>query len=213
LISFIKKKGVLAAVFAVLASLVLVPSANAATAPLVWAGSPVESKWDGGLPESPPSVHHWLSQASDQGDWAVDLPTGVGQQAILYIAPQNGDNITTKIDQIGEACGGGRNGGKFVTVGIYAGSLRIGSATYGHINPSVSVGQWVSRWGTVLGTVGSYTVNSACWTGGHVHFQLYSNKNYACYNKDYTHDYPVHRTNFVGFTGGNVASGPRRACA
>jgi hypothetical protein len=186
---------------------------QSATASLVWLGAPVDSAW-GGEPASPPSVHHWLGNARDRGDWAVDLPAGVGQRVVLYAAPQNsGVAVTARVDQLGDACINGRNGGKFVTVGLYSGSIRIGSATYRHINPSVSVGQSVSRWGTVVGMIGRYTVNSACWTGPHTHIQLYSSRNYACYNKGYRHNSPVRRTNFVGFTGGNAAGGPRRACA
>jgi len=190
------------------------PASKPAEAPLVWAGSPVESQWDGGEPASPPSVHHWLANARDQGDWAVDLPTASGQKVVLYVAPEaRGTAVTTKVDQIGAACANGRNGGSFDTVGIYSGSLRAGSITYAHINPSVRLGQTLNRWGSVVGTVGSgYPRNSACWTGPHVHLQMYSTKRYSCYNKGYTHNYPVHRTNFVGFTGGNKASAPRRAC-
>jgi hypothetical protein len=159
-------------------------------------------------------VHHWLGNAKDKGDWAVDLPTSPGQSVNVYVAPQTASvGISTKVDQIGAGCSGGANGGSFVTVGIYSGSLRVGSITYAHIIPTVRVGQSLNRWGAVVGTVaGSLPVNKACWTAPHVHLQMFSNRHYACYNRAYTHNYPVHRTNFVGFTGGNKASLPRQAC-
>lgn len=188
----------------------------ASEAPKVWVGSPINGTWD--LPASRggdgPTVHHWIASATDQGDFAVDLITGAGQAVYLYAAPQDGAvPVTAKVDQIGSACLGG-GGGSFVTVGLYTGSLRIGSATYAHIQPSVGVGQTLPRWGALVGYVGSgYPINSACWTGSHVHFQLYSNRHYACFNRGYTLGYPISRTNFLGFTGGNVASAPRSACA
>ena len=183
----------------------------------VWGGSPVVGYWDYGTP-SPPSVHHFLSNASDYGDWALDIggPGVGGQDVLVYIAPDNGaPNVTTRVDQIGAACGYGRNGASFVTVGIYqANGMRIGSITYGHIIPSVSKGAAVSRWGGKVGKVATgLPYNTACWTGAHVHVQMFSNKNYACYNGTYRHAQAMYRSNFIGRTGGNVASGIRRACA
>lgn len=43
--------------------------------------------------------------------------------------------------------------------------------------------------------------------------EMYSVKNYACFNRGFRHDQAVNRTNFVGFSGGKVATGPKRACA
>lgn len=190
-----------------------------ATAPQVWVGSPINGTWD--LPAARggdgPTVHHWLSNATDQGDWAVDLIAPADQEVRLYVAPQNtAVAITTKIDQVGAACGGGRNGGNFVTVGIYSGSTRIGSATYAHLRLAAGItqGTTINRWNSLLGYVGKgYPVDVNCWTGPHVHFQLFSNKNYACFNKGYSLGSALSRENFLGFTGGNVASAPRKACA
>ncbi len=122
--------------------------------------------------------------------------------------------VTAKVDQVGAACTGGANGGQFATIGFYSNGVRIGLATYAQLRLVVSPGQTLPRWGALIGYVGkNYPINASCWTGPHVHFQLYSNRNYACFNKGYTLGYPLARTNFLGFTGGNVASSARRACA
>lgn len=200
----------LGAAVAVIVGLGSVASPASATTPdpEVWAGSPVDGRW-----VSPGSSHHWLANASDQGDWATDIATGAGAAVVVYVAPQNGGyNVTTRVDQIGAACRAG-NGASFVTVGIYVNGARIGSITYAHLNPSVSVGQWINRWGSVVGTVaGGLPYNSACWTGPHVHTQMYNVHNYSCFNRGYGIGSAVHPTNFIGFAGGWRVGGPRQAC-
>ena len=202
------------------------PQASAATDPAVWVGSPMNATWpntDGcsgsgymfpSATCSLPAVHHWLAYAP-LGDWAADLQhVAVGQPVVLYAAPQNTSlSVTAKVAAVGPACGSGviAYGGYRVTVNLYTGSTYIGSVTYAHINPKVSQGQVISRWGTTLGTVGSYTSNS-CWGGVHVHVQLYSAHNYACYNRGWHPGQQMYAKNFIGFIGGNYASGPRQAC-
>lgn len=179
-------------------------------APQVWVGSPVDGSWSR---SEGAATHHWLANASDQGDWAVDLEANAGQPAFLYAAPQNGsDTITARVDQVGPSCRNG-GGGSFATIGLYSGSTRVGSVTYAHLQLAVSPGQTLDRWGALIGYVGTYSYDESCWTGPHVHFQLYSSRHYACFNKGYTPGYPVKRTNFLGFSGGSVAGGPRQRCA
>lgn len=194
------------------------PSSGSADAPQVWVGSPINGTWD--LPASSggdgPTVHHYLANATDQGDFAVDLiPPSGGGEVRLYAAPQqSGVSITARVDQTGEACSSGRIGGQFATIGFYSGSTRIGSATYGHLNLAVSQGATIDRWGTLIGHVGTgYPKNDLCWSGPHVHFQMFSTHHYACFNKGYNLGSPIKTTNFLGFTGGNVASKERQACA
>ncbi|MEO5663516.1 MAG: M23 family metallopeptidase [Nocardioides sp.] len=192
------------------------PPPPTSDAPPIWVGSPIQGTWD--LPTSQggdgAAAHHWLSNARDQGDFAIDLIAGAGQQVVLYAAPQSpGVAISAKVDQVGASCRNG-GGGSFVTVGFYSSAQRIGSATYAHIKPSVSVGQSLNRWGTVVGTVGSgYARSADCWTGPHVHMQLFSDRHYACFNKGFRLGQAINRTNFVGFTGGAVAMGPRQRCS
>jgi murein DD-endopeptidase MepM/ murein hydrolase activator NlpD len=179
---------------------------SALQAPLIWLGSPIDGRW---------STYEGANTHGRYygGDWAVDLETGAGQAVVVYAAPQNaGTPVTATVDYVGNACRNG-NGGRFVRVAFYSGGTRIGFAVYSHVNPVVSVGQAIARWGTTIGYTGSYTPDGTCWTGPHVHFELYSEVNYACYNRGYTLGYPIYRTNFVGFTGGNVASRPQSACA
>lgn len=76
-------------------------------APLVWVGSPVTGTWD--VPASAggdgAAAHHWLGNANDKGDFAIDLVAGAGQPVVLYAAPQDGrTSITARVDQFGSSC-------------------------------------------------------------------------------------------------------------
>lgn len=137
-----------------------------------------------------------------------------GQLVFVYVAPQtSGYTVTTRVDYIGPGCGGGANGASFVNVGIYVNGSRIGSVSYAHINPSVHPGQWISRWGSVVGLVaGNLPYNVNCWSGSHVHMQSYNVHNYSCFNGGYHSGSVLSRTNFVSFVGRRRVSGPRQAC-
>lgn len=198
----------------------------------IWVGAPFGGTWvpitsdcPGATWPSPcslPAVHHWLSSAAAPiGDWAADLGAPAGTAATVYAAPQNSAMpVKAIVDRVAPACGSGNvaDGGYAVTVAFYTNGTRVGSATYAHINPTVSAGATISRWGTKLGTVGQYRYllgngsRNGCWQGPHLHFQLYSEHNYACYNRNWSPGNWMSASNFLGFTGGNVASGPRRAC-
>jgi hypothetical protein len=184
--------------------------ASAATVvdPEVWAGSPVDGTWNANA-----ANHHWLANAADQGDWATDIAVGAGAPVVAYVAPQNGGyGVDTRVDQIGNACRSG-DGASFVTVGIYVNGGRIGSITYAHVRPTVGVGQWISRWGSTIGTVaGGLPRNDACWTGPHVHVQMFNVHNYSCFNRGYGIGSVVHPTNFIGFAGGRRVGGSGQAC-
>jgi len=175
--------------------------------PAVWVGSPLSATWPTGT--SLPSQHH----RPYNGDWSADLQSvSVNAPVVLYAAPQDSSvAIRTVVETVRAACASGviPQGGHRVTVAFYAGSTKIGTATYAHINPSVAQGATISRWGTTLGTVGTYTSNS-CWDGRHVHFEMYAQSNYACYNRGWTPGQRMSPTNFVGFTG---APSPRALAA
>jgi hypothetical protein len=194
--------------------------AGAAT-PAVWVGSPFKGTWPNAVgcsgatyPSvncSLPSVHHnpYL------GDWAADFQSvAAGTGVYLYAAPQNSAlAITARVEIVGPACASGSlaAGGQRVTVGFYNGSNKIGTATYAHINSTVARGAIIPRWGAKLGAVGKYTPGR-CWSDVHLHFEMYSQYNYACYNKGWHPGQQMYATNFVGFTGGSYATAPRRAC-
>lgn len=209
------------------------PASASTPDPAVWVGSPVNGNWPNtagcagatypSASCSLPTVHHIVYSSSFNwgtgiDDWAAD-DQGVspGERVMLYAAPvHTGYTVSAHIDTVGPACASGaiRDGGYRVTVGIYAGSTKIGTVTYAHINPAVSQGQWVSRWGTRIGTVGSYNY-TACWQGSHVHIEMSSRHNYSCFSNIFV-KHPGARlseTNFQGYLGGNYASGPRHACA
>lgn len=188
------------------------PPAPSGEAPMVWMGSPVNGLWDGGEPADGPATHHFLS-GNNEHDWALDVSTGAGQDVNVYLAPKDPSvPVTAKVDRIGVACGNAARGGYFVTVGIYTPGRRVGSVTYGHIQPTVSVGQEVNRWGGKVGYVlGGLPVDRTCWTGPHTHIELWSTRHYACYAARY-HNQSLNRGNWLGYTGGNVASGIRQPC-
>lgn len=200
----------LAAVVAtvVVAALTTATASAGPVLPEIWAGSPVSGTWN-----SDARSHHWLANASDQGDWATDIAVAAGTPVVTYIAPQNGGyDVTTRVDQIGAGCRSG-DGAGFVTVGVYASGTRVGSVTYGHVRPGVAVGQWISRWGATIGTVaGGLPVDANCWTGPHIHLQMFNVSKYSCFNRGYGVGSVVDPSNFVGFTGGNRVGGPRQPC-
>lgn len=191
--------------------------------PAIWVGSPVVGTWGVARDASttPAGGHHKLGKASPANQWSVDLtalPTN-NYGVYVYAAAANASlnsHVWAKVTQIvtTNACVVG-GGGDFVTVGFYYDSTLIGRATYAHINRDTTlyVGQTVNRWGGYLGSAGTYAVNSRCWTGRHVHFEMRSESHYSCWNKGYTYPgYPVNRSNFLGFIGGNLSTVSARAC-
>lgn len=196
--------------------------------PAAWFGSPLAATWpteDGCAGATYPSdtcslpaTHHivYLSANGEVGDWAADLQNvEAGQQVKLYVAPQDpGTPITTRVERIDSACSpGGASAGSVVVVGIFSGETKIGAVAFAHIeqDPGLRVGAEVGRWDTPIGTVGSYA-ESTCWTGVHLHVEMVSQSNYACFNKGWHPGQPMKPTNFIGFVGGNYANGPRQPC-
>ncbi|MGY2084872.1 hypothetical protein [Blastococcus sp. SYSU DS0539] len=157
-----------------------------------------------------------------RGDWGADFgQVWAGQEVKLYAAPQqSGRSIGAKVEKVLLSCAiragetyeqARQRGGHTVVIGLYEGGTRIGWVAYAHVNPRVSQGAWVSRWGTTVGTVGSYHSNS-CWTGVHLHIELTNETNYSCYNRGWRPGQQMYRTNFIGFLGGAYAYAPRQAC-
>jgi hypothetical protein len=192
--------------------------------PAVWVGMPFNGAWPDtqGCTASTvfptpycslPSVH----RSDYSGDWAMDIQ-GVAARTpvVVYAAPKNtalNNSITAQVATVRTACANGviAYGGYEVVVNFYYGSQLIGHATYAHVNPSVSQGQTISRWGSQIGVVGSYTSNG-CWTGVHTHFELYNASHYACYRPGVTPAARLNATNYIGYLGGSYASGPHQAC-
>ena len=221
---------VLAVVLAVLTSLVGVTNAHAGPPRTpVWVGSALDGTWPGAdgcagarYPSatcSLPTAHHTFAWGGERyrGDFGIDQQSvGAGAGVTLYAAPQNSNlnnQIRAVVQEVQLACGSrnAADGGHAVTVAIYHGATKIGTIAYVHVNPRVRRGQTINRWGTVIGTVGSYRRN-ACWNGVHLHMELLSMTNYACFNKGWKPGQRMRKTNFVGFLGGSFASAPRRAC-
>jgi len=212
------------------------PSGASATVdPEVWIGSPYNGNWASsqGCPApypsdscSEPQYHHveyaGLTGLSAGQGWAVDIgnvPAGTAVK--LYAAPQvSTTSITAKVQTVTPACASHvvADGGYVVVVAFYHGATKIGYAAYAHLTPAVKTGQVINRWGTTLGTVGSYrkSQDNKCWTGIHTHVELGNVHNYACFNKGWHPGTPwgssMKATNFIGFIGGAPTAGPRRAC-
>lgn len=186
----------------------------------VWLGSPVEGQWAPSGSFSNPATHWGIYYNQEQRDWSVDIGTYQRQVAVyLYAAPKYSSQVVTaRVAQIGSTCRAGVSaGGSFVRVTFHdANGTEIGSATFGHIVPApgIAVGQSIPRWGTRIGTVGAYA-SSACWDGIHVHVEMYSKSSeYACYNGALGQRYgaALQPTNYLGYTGTGLVSGPGRAC-
>jgi hypothetical protein len=207
-------------------------AASATVDPEVWVGAPYNGNWTSSqycpapYPSdlcSEPQYHHveyaGLAGLSTGRAWATDIgnvPAGTAVK--LYAAPQVSTmTITAKVQAVTYACADHvlAHGGYVVVIGIYNGATKIGYVAYAHVNPAVSSGEVINRWGTTIGTVGSYSRNG-CWTGVHTHIELGNVHNYACFNKGWNPGIPwgshMNATNFIGFIGGDRTSGPRQAC-
>ena len=108
-------------------------------------------------------------------------------------------------------------------------SRRVGVVVYAHVNPDfngdgvtnsadINFRGGISRWGGYLGTVGAYRrVSGGCWdvrtTGGqHVHMELSNERRYACYRPGMGDHAQLRTSNYLGYLGGNFASGRKAAC-
>jgi hypothetical protein len=216
----------LVGVFIVMVGIGIVPSTEPAIAhalhPAVWVGAPAPSQrwavYSSSLPQNH-ATYYWGNPY--RGDWSVDLKTSAGSEVRVYAAPNNTSlAIAAKVERVLLACAARsgesweqtrRRGGQTVVVGFYHGGSQIGTAAYAHINPTVSGGQWISRWGTLLGDVGAFSGNS-CWDGSHIHFELLNMHHYACFNRGYGLGQTLYKTNFVGFIGGDYARSAKQPC-
>ncbi len=181
-----------------------------------------------------PYAHHTYRYGEPRaGDWGVDLPVPQsGTKVKVFAAPQStAHRITAKIIRRTFACGPASTdktsadrlarGGHAVVVGFYSGSTKIGTVRYLHIDAAKGIvdGASISRWGTVVGTVGTYKSNG-CWMGRHLHLELASEHGYACFNGGFkpnrtnlgARQTSIKESNFIGFVGGNYVKGPRQAC-
>jgi hypothetical protein len=209
------------------------PAAGPSSDPEAWVGSPFDGYWasSDGCPNpfpsyqcSEPQYHSVDYFASDQTprtqSWATDLGgpnVTPGTPVYLYVAPQlSGTAITTKVDRVGPACSAPNSAGSVVVIGVYSGTIKIGTIAYAHVTPLVAQGATIDRWGTEIATVGGGYARSKCWSGTHLHFEMGNTRNYSCFNGGLSFGSPwgqaIYRTNFVGFLGGARTSGSRQAC-
>lgn len=193
----------------------------------IWVGSPVVGNWPGNdgcggarYPSascSLPFAHHTYYWGNKyRGDWGYDQRgVSAGEDVYLYAAPRDsrlGRSIKAKVERVVNSCRSGY-GGKTVMIGLYKGGTRSGTVAYAHVDPTSAMraGAYISRWGTKIGDAGNYR-RSSCWDGAHVHIELLSDTNYACYNKGWRPGQRMYKTNFIGYVGGSFARAPRRPC-
>ncbi len=196
---------------------------------LIWVGSPVTGRWsDGsagsntyGLPTNPQHLLNYWGRGQTS-DWVVDIPgrQGInlaGAQVKLFAAPNDpalNSQITARVLWKGGGCYGGYEAGTAVRIGLFHGSAFVGDVTFNHlVNVTYNVNDVVPRWGTVIGTVGSFNSGS-CWDGAHVHIEMYSDalNAFSCYNRTWAPGQNVDETNFIGFVGRTPANGVRQGC-
>lgn len=225
----------LVAIAAVIVAIPVSPANAGVARTPVWVGAPLAGIWPtadrcagAAYPSascSLPSAHHTFRWSNAYpGDWGYDQQRVTAGAAVrLYAAPQNtayNNQIIARVQSVRTACAprSGEStaatlsrGGRAITVAIFHNTTKIGTVTFVHVDSGLSAGQTISRWGSQVGTIGRYTSNS-CWTGVHLHAELYNESNYACYNKGWRPGQTMNAANFIGYLGGAFASAPRRPC-
>lgn len=141
-------------------------------------------------------------------DVAFDYYAPAGTTAKVYAAPKNSaynSQIKAYIVSSAPSPCGAAYGGYSVRVQIQHGSNPIGYVTYHHLQSNNAYRGPISRWGGIVGKVGSFRYSS-CWQvktaqGAHLHieFRNLNSKRAAC-----AHDYGAvgrSATNYQGYLG------------
>ncbi len=186
---------------------------HAPSLPAVNVQPPFSGYWDR-FGYAPPSSHHIVYG----GDWSVDMYRSPGSTVRVRAWPvsQQG-GVAYRIAEVRRACGSGvySHGGNRVKVDFHYAGKHIGHAWYAHLaNVAVAPGQWVPH-GALLGYTARFTYSS-CYkvtsdAGVHVHFELFSNRHYACYIRRSAGAW-VDYWGVIGRIGGSYAYAIRRAC-
>ena len=215
------------------------PSPGGSAETPIWVGAPSDGYWPGSPnpSDAKPNAHepkYTISGKSYKGDWALDYYAVAGTKLYVYAAPKDGtlgSAVTAQVVKVAPACGSGviGDGGYAVQVGLFHSGVRVGVVVYAHVNPDfngdgvtnsadINFRGGISRWGGYLGTVGAYRrVSGGCWdvrtTGGqHVHMELSNERRYACYRPGMGDHAQLRTSNYLGYLGGNFASGRKAAC-
>lgn len=144
---------------------------------------------------------------------AFDYYARTGTTAKVYAAPKNpaySSQIKAYIVSSAPSPCGAAYGGYSVRVQLQHGSNPIGYVTYHHLQASNPHRGPVSRWGGVVGKVGSFKYSS-CWqvrttlgTHLHIEFRNLNSKREACAHDYGAHEYgtvPISATNYQGYLG------------
>ena len=138
----------------------------------------------------------------------------VGTKVYLYAAPQvAGTSITAKVDKVGVPVRSPRQCGLAV-VDRSAHRLDALARSAGDVanRPTLDHRRKVGS----IGTVGGGYAVSSCWRGVHLHVEMGNAHNFSCYNGGFHFGHPwgdtIHRTNFIGFVGGQRTTASRQPC-
>lgn len=162
-----------------LAPLVVASPASAGGSEVV-----IEASFSGNL-TSHPDGHHTAVNFNDAAtgnpaDWSLDYGTSAGTPVTPRLAGPAG--MSLEVVDVAASCKNG-GGGSGVKVAVReADGTTIGTVSYLHLDDiAVAEGQAIAT-DTVLGVVGGdFAVDSACWTGPHLHIEGYNATDYSCY--------------------------------
>ncbi len=157
---------------------------HAPSLPAINVQPPLSGTWDRfGI--AGPADHHIPFGRGE--DWSVDVYQNPGYTVRTRAWPVSQQGaVQYRIAAVTSACRDSKvNGGSAVKVEFYYGDQNVGWAWYAHLDRvQVRAGQWVGH-AAILGYTAKFP-RSDCYdvedvNGVHVHFELGSNRHYACY--------------------------------
>ena len=190
---------------------------HAPSLPAINVQPPFSGAWDRfGLTHPTDTTHALI-----WGDWSVDAYRQPGSTVRVRAYPVSRQGaVAYRIAAKQRACKTNNyaDGGDAVKVEFHYGGHYVGFAWYLHLaNVQVAVGQWVPH-AAVLGYTAAF--NYGAWSdcyqvtgddGVHVHFELYSNRHYACYIPRARNHWMQYYYR-IGIIGGDYAHTKRAAC-
>ena len=192
---------------------------NSTPVPLTaWVGSPVSGGvWAPLDGTQLPANHHtprYKDTPNYRGDWSVDIDADAPDPVAVYAAPKYGQRLTASVSKIGDACPDPKEGGKRVHVDFALDRKFIGTVVYSHLTPKSNLkeGSSVKVWGGTIGTVYDGDVEGSCWSGTHVHVELYSKQEKSCWSKEWRQGGRVGLHDFIGFLGQTGMGSKKAAC-
>jgi hypothetical protein len=171
-------------------------------------GMPFSGKWAYNVPVAGPpwsdatSSHPAVHKISGGADWATDLYAGTGTAVKLQVSNVTGGTLSFSWKSTSTSCGTSTG------INIFIGGTLVGWVYFAHLNGAVTSGAITN--GMTLGTVGNF----GCNPGPHVHVELKSTVDFACYaNLGTPGAATISTGTVIGKTGVTSASGIQQACS